>query len=196
MIQKSTRPGGDRPSRSAGPDMKQVSKFMSFVLRHDPASAGLVLDEAGWTSAESLLEALQARGYGTTRKAMEELVRADSKGRYSFSADGERIRANQGHSVAVDLGLAPAEPPDRLYHGTVERFLQAILSEGLRPMERHHVHLSPDRQTASAVGARRGVPVILEVDARAMREAGHVFFRSDNGVWLTDVVPPGFLHVR
>ena len=177
------------------PDPTRVSRFIALVLRHDPAAAGLTLDAEGWASVDALLQALRTRHGPFPREALEALVAADSKGRYALSADGSRIRANQGHSVPVELGLAPATPPDRLFHGTVRRALDAILREGLKPMGRHHVHLSSDMQTATAVGSRRGEPVILAVDARGMNQAGHLFYRSANGVWLTDTVPPASLSI-
>ena len=175
------------------PDLTKLSKFLALVLRHAPERAGLTLDASGWTPVDDLLKALKGRGWDVSPEMLQGLVKADSKGRYAFSNDGRRIRANQGHSVEVDLGLSPVEPLDELYHGTVERFLDAILSEGLRPMERHHVHLSGDVQTATTVGSRRGKPVVLVVDAKAMHEAGHQFYQSANGVWLTETVPPSFL---
>ena len=128
-----------------------------------------------------------------SREELERLVRESDKQRYAFSTDGTKIRANQGHSVPVDLRLPPAEPPATLYHGTVEKFMASIESVGLTAQARHHVHLSADRHTAFKVGSRRGKVVMLEIDARAMRQAGHEFFVSDNGVWLTESVPPAYL---
>jgi len=175
------------------PDLTKLSKFLSLILRHAPERAGLTLDVSGWTPVDDLLKALKGRGWDVSPEMLQGLVKADSKGRYAFSTDGKHIRANQGHSVEVDLGLSPVEPPEELYHGTVERLLDAILSEGLMPMERHHVHLSGDVQTATAVGSRRGKPVILVVNTKAMREVGHKFYQSANRVWLTETVPPSFL---
>jgi putative RNA 2'-phosphotransferase len=169
---------------------------MALVLRHNPCKAGLTLAPDGWCDVAELLRGLQAAGHGLTRDELAALVAADSKGRYALSEDGLRIRANQGHSVgSVNIEHAVAEPPAVLWHGTVGRVLDAIRHDGLRPMRRHHVHLSPNRETATAVGARRGVPVVLRVDAEAMAAAGHVFRRSENGVWLVDGVPPKFLEL-
>lgn len=164
----------------------QISKRLSYLLRHAPHEAGLVLEPGGWVPLDAVLAHLKL-----TRKQMEQIVAGSDKGR--FSLKGNRIRANQGHSVPVDLELEPTVPPEFLYHGTVPDALDAIGREGLRPMERHHVHLSPDVETARIVGARRGSPVILRVQAGAMQRAGHTFFRSENGVWLTGGVPVAFL---
>lgn len=169
------------------------SKFLSLVLRHRPELAGITLEEAGWVSVDVLLEAIGAKGHPLNREALEEIVRESPKQRFAFSEDGLRIRANQGHSVAVDLGLQPAVPPERLFHGTVAGALSQIMREGLQKQQRHHVHLSADRETAAIVGSRRGVPVILEVDSQRMHQDGFIFFRAANGVWLTGQVPPPFL---
>ncbi|MGA4988445.1 RNA 2'-phosphotransferase [Nonomuraea bangladeshensis] len=169
----------------------RVSKFLARHLRHDPGRIGLILDPAGWVPVEELLSAAAAHGFPITPAELARVVETDDKRRYVIE-DG-RIRASQGHSVPVDLGLPPAEPPEVLYHGTVGRFLSAIRREGLRPMGRHHVHLSPDRDTAVRVGARRGAPVVLVVRAGAMHADGHVFHLSANGVWLTGHVPPAYL---
>ncbi|MCG8914662.1 RNA 2'-phosphotransferase [Actinokineospora sp. PR83] len=171
-------------------DDKQVirrSKRLSKVLRHDPASAGLTLDEAGWVPVADVLAAL-----GLDRAALEEVVARNDKRRFAFDGTGTRIRASQGHSVPVDLGLPPLDPPAVLFHGTVAAALGSIAAEGLRPMDRRHVHLSATEDTALAVGARRGKPVVLVVRAAAMAADGHVFHRSENGVWLTAGVPPRY----
>ena len=169
-------------------DVVRVSKRLSRVLRHAPGSAGLTLDEHGWVAVEELLSAL-----GLTRVELDDVVARNDKQRFALDPTGTRIRASQGHSVPVDLGYAAAVPPDELFHGTVERNLAAIGVEGLRPGSRHAVHLSPDVGTARAVGARRGVPVVLRVDAAAMVRDGVVFTRSANGVWLVDAVLPRYL---
>jgi putative RNA 2'-phosphotransferase len=163
---------------------------LSFVLRHHPESVGLTLDDAGWADVAELLVAV-----GVTRAQLEDVVAADGKQRFAFDPTGRRIRASQGHSVAVDLGYAPATPPAALFHGTVDRNLPAILAEGLRPGRRHAVHLSPDVATARTVGGRRGRPVVLRVDSAALAADGHVLTRSANGVWLVDRVPPRYLAV-
>ncbi|GGS84706.1 putative RNA 2'-phosphotransferase [Streptomyces toxytricini] len=166
---------------------------MSKHLRHQPERIGLRLDPQGWAEIDDLLAAAAAHGFPVTRAELDHVVAANDKQR--FAVDGTRIRANQGHTVPVDLALPEAEPPAHLYHGTVAAALDAIRTEGLRPMARHHVHLSPDRETATRVGARRGRPVVIGVDAAAMRAAGHVFRISANGVWLVDAVPPQFLRL-
>ncbi|MFB9903229.1 RNA 2'-phosphotransferase [Allokutzneria oryzae] len=168
--------------------MVSVSKRMARHLRHAPEEIGITLDAAGWVAVADLLAALRI-----SREELEAVVAGNDKRRFAFDATGTRIRASQGHSVAVDLGLEPAEPPAVLYHGTVERFLPAILREGLRPMNRHDVHLSADTETANRVGRRRGAAVVLVVDAAAMAADGHEFRRSANGVWLTASVPPRYL---
>ncbi|MER6535575.1 RNA 2'-phosphotransferase [Streptomyces sp. 900105755] len=169
----------------------KVSKYLSKHLRHQPERLGLSLDEAGWVEIDTLLAAAAAHGFPVSREELDHVVAANDKQR--FAVEGTRIRASQGHSVDVDLGLPPATPPPYLYHGTVARNLDAIRSEGLRPMNRHDVHLSADRETATRVGARRGRPVVLSVDAAAMHRDGHVFQISANGVWLTRAVPPRYL---
>ena len=171
----------------------EVSKYLAYLLRHRPQAAGLVLDGAGWVEVDALLAALAAQGRALTPAQLEAVVNAPGKRR--FELDGGRIRAAQGHSVAVELGLHPTEPPTTLYHGTVARFLDRILREGLLPRGRTHVHLSPDVATAREVGARRGEPVILTVDAAAAWREGHAFLLAASGVWLTDHVPPRYLSV-
>ncbi|MEA5364704.1 RNA 2'-phosphotransferase [Amycolatopsis sp., V23-08] len=167
----------------------RISKRLALHLRHDPAAIGLTLAPGGWAEVDALLRALTI-----TREQLDEVVETNTKRRYAFDETGTKIRASQGHSVEVDLGLADATPPDVLYHGTVAKFLDAILCEGLRPMHRHAVHLSATVETARTVAARRGKPVILHVDAAAMAAAGHTFQVSANGVWLTAAVPPEHLH--
>lgn len=171
----------------------KISKMLSKHLRHKPEALGLRLAPGGWVAVDALLAALATKGFALSRAELDEVVARNDKGRFGFDPTGALIRAHQGHSVPVDLGLAPLEPPARLYHGTTRAAVPAILAEGLRPMSRHHVHLSPDVPTATRVGARRGAPVVLEVRAGDMHAAGHVFYRSDNGVWLTDAVPPEYL---
>jgi putative RNA 2'-phosphotransferase len=171
----------------------RTSKFLSLVLRHDPARIGITLDEAGWTDVDALLAAAAAHGVRLTRDELHELVAASDKQRFALSPDGARIRANQGHSVDVDLQLPPREPPERLYHGTVEAALDGIREHGLVRRARHHVHLSADVATATKVGSRRGAPVILTIRAADMHAAGHAFYCSENGVWLTEQVPVRFI---
>ncbi|MGV9253521.1 RNA 2'-phosphotransferase [Streptomyces sp. NPDC003697] len=169
----------------------KVSKFLSRHLRHQPERLGLTLDEGGWVAIDALITAAATQGFPFSREELDHVVATNDKRR--FAVEGDRIRASQGHSVEVDLGLAPATPPPCLYHGTVPRALHAIRTEGLRPMRRHDVHLSADRVTATRVGARRGRPVVLSVDAAAMHRDGHVFHVSANGVWLTQAVPARYL---
>ncbi|MBO0698046.1 MAG: RNA 2'-phosphotransferase [Zavarzinella sp.] len=173
----------------------RASKFLSKHLRHQPAALGLTLEDGGWVSIDALLAGCQKAGLPLTPDDLAEIVATSDKQRFAFDETGDRIRANQGHSVDVDLLLEPSKPPARLFHGTPERFVPAILREGLRKMSRHHVHLSADAATATRVGARRGRPVVLAIDAAAMFAAGHLFFVSANAVWLTDRVPPEFLRV-
>lgn len=170
---------------------KQISKTLSYWLRHAPDAGGLTLDAAGWAPVDAVMSALDREGLDS---ALLERVVADSdKQRFELSDDGKSIRARQGHSVAIDLDWPIAEPPEHLYHGTVERFLDAIMAEGLKPMARHHVHLSPDTKTATVVAARRGEAVILRIAAGAMAQAGATFRLSSNGVWLAERVPPEFI---
>jgi putative RNA 2'-phosphotransferase len=169
-------------------ELIRISKRLSRHLRHDPAALGLTLAPGGWVPVDTLVRALSI-----TREELEEVVEKNNKRRFAFDETGTRIRASQGHSVTVDLGLPDATPPDVLYHGTVAKYLDAIFREGLRPMNRHAVHLSATVETARIVGARRGKPVILRIDAAAMTAAGHAFQVSANGVWLTASVPPEYL---
>ena len=175
------------------PRLITVSKYLAKHLRHAPHELGLTLGPGGWVPVDDLLEATGKHGFPISYDELVECVETNDKQRFAFDASGELIRANQGHSVEVDLQLEEREPPETLYHGTVERFLPAILAEGLNRGKRHHVHLSKDVETARKVGARRGQPVILTVDAGRMHRDGHRFFLSANGVWLTDAVPPGYL---
>ena len=173
--------------------LRATSKFMSFVLRHQPDAIGLQLDSAGWARIDDLLARMAAAGKRISRELLQEVVDTNDKQRFAISEDRLRIRASQGHSIDVELGLAPAEPPEVLYHGTATRFRAAIFRDGLKRQRRHHVHLSESVETARAVGSRYGVVVLLQVDARRMRGDGHVFYRSDNNVWLTDEVPVAYL---
>lgn len=169
-----------------------ASRFLSFVLRHRPDAIGLTLDPEGWADIDTLLQRAQAQ-IPLTRDMIEAAVADNDKQRFSISDDGLRIRARQGHSIAVDLKLPPRTPPARLYHGTATRFLDDILRDGLLRRSRQHVHLSSDPDTATTVGARHGRPVVLVVRADEMHAAGHVFHLSENGVWLTDAVPAAYL---
>lgn len=174
-------------------DKKKTSVFISLVLRHKPEAAGITVDEHGWAEVEELLRGLAEHGHPISMAQLEEIVKTDEKQRYSFSEDKKLIRANQGHSIPVDVQLAEKEPPQFLYHGTAEKSLPAIKEQGLKPMSRLYVHLSKDEQTAVKVGSRHGKPVVLIVRAGDMYKDGHKFFLSENGVWLTKEVPPGYL---
>ena len=169
-------------------DLK-LSKFLSLVLRHEPERLGLTLDSAGWVSVDELLAAISRQKTPITRERLEHIVATSEKKRFAFDESGTKIRASQGHSVEVELGYEPQVPPEILFHGTAEKFLPSIRTQGLLKGERHHVHLSGDEATARQVGSRRGSPVILTIKAGAMYRAGHQFFRSANGVWLVDQVP-------
>lgn len=174
-------------------DQVKLSKALSYWLRHKPEAGGLQLDAQGWTMVDAVLRALEDRGFAVDRAALDAMVADNSKQRFEFSADGCQIRARQGHSITVALDWPECQPPEFLYHGTVDRFLTPIMGEGLKPMKRHHVHLSPDIATAEQVGARRGKPVILKVRSGEMAAAGSIFLLTDNNVWLTDSVPPNYL---
>jgi putative RNA 2'-phosphotransferase len=167
------------------------SKFLAYVLRHDPGAVGIELGEGGWVDVDVLLAALAAHGRPLDARRLDRLVAGLDKPR--FERDGGRIRATHGHSVDVDLRRTPDVPPPRLYHGTVERFLPRILDEGLLPGRRTHVHLSAGPEAAAVVGSRRGRPVVLRVDAAAMHADGHVFHAAPGGVWLTAHVPAAYL---
>ncbi|MBT8467509.1 MAG: RNA 2'-phosphotransferase [Deltaproteobacteria bacterium] len=171
----------------------RTSKFLSRVLRHRPGSIGLELDANGWVDVDLLLARCQQHGRTITREDLFEVVALCDKQRFALSPDGERVRANQGHSVAVELGYVASTPPAVLYHGTAGSRTGSIRKEGLRRMRRHHVHLSADEQTALRVGSRHGRAVVLTVQAERMVAAGHAFYVSANGVWLTEHVPPEYL---
>ena len=173
----------------------KISKFLSLVLRHKPEEIGLALEDGGWVSVRKLIAACDAYGKKFTLSELQEVVATNDKKRFSFDEKGAKIRANQGHSVEVEIGFEEREPPEILYHGTAERNLGVIFAEGLKKMSRHHVHLSADTETARKVGARYGKPVILKVDTAKMRERGAKFYVSANGVWLADAVAAEFLEV-
>lgn len=170
----------------------QLSKFLSYVLRHNPDSIGLTLDAQGWAAVEELMTCAQNDGKNFTIDQLHDVVETNNKQRFRFSSDRQRICANQGHSIQIDLGLEPIQPPEVLYHGTATRFLDSIQKEGLQPRNRHHVHLSQDVETATNVGNRHGKVVILKVASGQMHADGHQFFCSENGVWLTDHVHPDY----
>ncbi|WP_222105832.1 RNA 2'-phosphotransferase [Paraburkholderia sp. BCC1886] len=170
----------------------QVSKLLSFVLRHKPEYLGITLDSEGWTDIGTLIEKAHFDGQGFTRLELDHVVATCDKQRYAISEDGLRVRANQGHSTqTVEMTYAVKLPPEYLYHGTAERFMDSIRKEGIKPAGRHHVHLSETFDTAKSVGARHGKPVVLIIDALTMAKNGFVFYLSDNNVWLVDQVPVG-----
>jgi putative RNA 2'-phosphotransferase len=178
----------------AADDVK-LSKTLSYWLRHRPEAGSLALDEQGWTDVDAVLAALERAGISRARERLRSVIATNDKRRFELSADERRIRARQGHSVPVHLDWPVRTPPELLYHGTVERALPSILDQGLRPMRRHHVHLSPDIASARRVGARRGAPVILAIRASKLQADGALFYLTANNVWLTEAVPPDFLEV-
>jgi putative RNA 2'-phosphotransferase len=176
----------------SNPRLDAISRHLSYLLRHHPEAAGLHMDEHGWVRTDELVAAVD-RKRSFDMATLEEIVATDKKGRYSFNEDRTCIRANQGHSIPVDVELARAMPPDQLFHGTATRFAESIERRGLLPQNSLYVHLSVDSETAMVVGARHGAPMVYVVDAKAMSAAGHEFFLSANGVWLVKTVPPEYL---
>lgn len=173
----------------------RASKFLSFVLRHDPQSIGLSLDREGWAVVDKLLVQANHAGQPLTADLIRQVVETSDKKRFSLSEDGQRIRAVQGHSTeAVAIAYAAIEPPEVLFHGTATRFLDAIREQGLLPQRRQYVHLSADEPTAIAVGQRHGKPVVLRIDAGRLHREGHAFYQAENGVWLTAAVPVSYFH--
>ena len=173
---------------------KSTSKFISLILRHRPEVIGICLDEHGWANVQELIDGINASGgHHLDEKFLEEIVRSDEKQRYAFNEDHTLIRANQGHSLSVDVDLEEKTPPPQLYHGTGEKFVFSINAQGLLPMGRLYVHLSSDIDTAKKVGSRHGKPVIYRVDCTRMAMDGFAFYLSANGVWLTKAVPPKYL---
>ena len=171
----------------------KLSVFISLVLRHKPDAAGITLDEHGWANVDELINGINNTGRKIDMTMLEEIVKTDNKQRYSFNEDKTLIRANQGHSIPVDVELKEQEPPELLYHGTADRFLDNIMTEGLKPMSRLYVHLSKDIETAKKVGKRHGNPVVLKVYSRQMNRDGVEFYLSENGVWLTKKVDAEYL---
>ncbi len=175
---------------------KKISKLLSLILRHQPETVHITLDDQGWVDVNTLLANIeQYKRQTVTREMLNFVVETNNKKRFAFNDDGTKIRASQGHSVKIDLGYEPTTPPEFLYHGTATRFLQTIEKEGLKKRSRHHVHLSLDHATATNVGTRHGLPVILKVHAQIMHEEGYEFFVSENGVWLTEEIPVKYFDV-
>jgi putative RNA 2'-phosphotransferase len=173
--------------------MKKKSKLISKILRHKPEMAGLTLDSEGWVSVDKLLKGLKELGSPITIFGLKDIVDNNDKKRFAFSDDMKMIRANQGHSVNINLNYDEVKPPDVLFHGTVEKFIRDIHRDGLKKMNRHHVHLSSDIKTAELVGSRRGIPLILAINTNEMHRNGHKFYLSDNNVWLTERVPSKYI---
>lgn len=170
-----------------------ISKFISKYLRHEPHILGLTLEPGGWVRIEDLLDGAEKHGFPFTIDELFQVVNENDKQRFAVDETLKKIRANQGHSTEVDLQLIEARPPTQLFHGTVMTSLDVILLEGLKKMNRHDVHLSNDVETATKVGARRGQPVVLIIDSGKMFQDGYTFRVSENGVWLTDHVPPNYI---
>ena len=172
-------------------DLKRKSKYLSFILRHQPDSIGLELSDEGWANIDELIT--RTKKFKLTKESIQTIVDTNDKKRFLISDDGQRIKANQGHSVKVSLELEVVTPPDFLLHGTAERFIESIFEQGLTKQLRHHVHLSETRKTAMSVGSRYGKPVLLKVDAKKMHEDGFEFLKTENDVWLVDHVPVRYL---
>lgn len=175
--------------------LTKYSKFLSLILRHKPEEIDIILDKNGWADVEQLIQGFNRKGYKFNFEMLEEIVNTNDKNRFCFSEDFSKIRANQGHSKHVDLGLTPKVPPDKLYHGTATRFWPSICINGLIRASRQYVHLSQDRQTASKVGIRHGKLLILSIDSKSMHDQGLSFYLSKNSVWLTDHVPVEFISI-
>ncbi|MET0394645.1 MAG: RNA 2'-phosphotransferase [Chitinophagaceae bacterium] len=173
-------------------ELKRISKFMSLVLRHQPELIGLTLTPDGWAPVAELIAGMNEKGIAADRGMIQIVVDTNDKKRFAFNEDRTMIRASQGHSIAVELGLEEQTPPDILYHGTAAQFIESIRGQGLQKQQRHHVHLSAAADTARTVGSRHGKPVVLIINAKAMHAKGHKFYQSENGVWLTEEVPAAF----
>ena len=178
-------------------NLSKTSKFVALILRHKPETIGVSLDEHGWADVRDLIDGINATGkHQIDMVTLEEIVRTDEKQRYSFNEDKTLIRANQGHSIPVDVELKECTPPAILYHGTGEKYVDSIDTQGLIPKSRLYVHMSEDMDTARNVGSRHGKPVIYEIDCMAMAADGYLFFLSENHVWLTKSVPANYLRKR
>ena len=182
-------------SKSEQKKLNDTSKFIALVLRHKPEEIGISLDEHGWANVDELIAGI-AKTQPFDMAMLEEIVSSDDKQRYSFNEDKTLIRANQGHSITVDVELEKKIPPEILYHGTGEKYVESIERQGLIPKSRLYVHLSADYETAVKVGSRHGKPVVYTVAAGEMQKDGYVFYQSVNGVWLTKTVPVEYLSRR
>jgi putative RNA 2'-phosphotransferase len=175
------------------PELIKISKFLSLILRHKPESIGVSMSPHGWVNINELIKAAEKHRIYLNKKLIDQVIKEDDKQRFTYSTDGESIRANQGHSINIELELKPSKPPDSLYHGTASRFIENIRKKGLLKMNRQHVHLSLLKKTAYDVGKRHGKPIILTIDAETMTKDGYDFYLSKNGVWLTKHVAPQYL---
>ena len=173
--------------------LTQTSKFLSYVLRHNPGALNLTLEPGGWADVNTLIDRARADGQSLSRSRLRHVLDAGDKTRFTLSDDGTKIRANYGHSIDVNLDLEPTPPDGPLYHGTARQALSSIHDEGLTPQSRQYVHLSPTREEATSVGQRHGPPVVLPIDAPGLHEAGYTLYRSTDIVWLTRQVPPAFI---
>ena len=174
-------------------NLSKKSKFLALVLRHNPSAAGIILDENGWANVDDLMVGANNKNVFIDNDVLDEIVRTDNKQRYSYNEDKTKIRANQGHSINVNVELEQKIPPIVLYHGTANRFVNSIMQNGLKPQNRQYVHLSIDMETAEKVGSRHGKPAILQMDTKIMSDAGVSFYLSKNKVWLTKCVDPKYL---
>jgi len=176
-----------------GHSLKNISKFMSLVLRHKPEEIGLNMNENGWVEVQELITKMNQKGIAVNFDIIEEVVQTNDKRRFAFNEDKTLIRASQGHSIEIDLELPSVEPPETLFHGTAERFLESILRSGLHKQSRQHIHLSATIETAISVGGRHGKPVVLKIQSGLMHKAGFKFYLSENKVWLTDTIPAQYI---
>ena len=172
---------------------KEISKFMSLVLRHQPEKINIILDKNGWTDVAIFLSQMNTKGFSVDMKKLEEIISINEKQRFALNDTKDKIRANQGHSVEIDLGLSPTEPPQILYHGTSQNAISSIKEQGITKQNRQHVHLSAQMETAINVGSRHGKVVVLTVRALEMHQNGEIFYISDNGVWLTDMIETKYI---
>lgn len=173
--------------------IKDTSKFLSLVLRHSPEKINLQLDENGWALVNELIIQCNKFHKAINHELLNYVVKTNDKKRFAFNEDKSKIRASQGHSISIDLDIEQVQPPEFLYHGTVDKFVEVIKKEGLKKMSRQHVHLSQDKETAIKVGSRRGKPIILIVKAKKMYQDGFLFYLSENNVWLTNEVPTNYI---
>jgi len=173
-----------------------LSKYLSYVLRHNPSEIGLHVDKNGWAEVSSLIKGLRGTEYEIDLPALLHIIESSDKKRFTLSVDNQQIRAAQGHSIDVDLNLPPSPPPGLLYHGTAKKYLDAILAEGIKPQKRQKVHLSPTLDVAMHIGQRHGKPIVFTVMAAEMASDGYLFWKADNGVWLADAISPKYIHMN